>query len=130
MKKLLLLILICVLFTASFCSYVVYKLTHRRLFNNDISIHVKENSDRYQVNAYYDRARTGRVERYLDAQLHTGMFHNTRINANITLDDLTKLYVRSAPGRLLIRLDKDDNTTAAYWRIKQLGEGLKKQLAN
>jgi hypothetical protein len=47
----------------------------------------------------------------------------------MTLDDKTNLYVRTTPGKLYIRLNKQENDEEAYLRIKRLGEGIKQRLA-
>ena len=124
MKKLILLFVVGVLFTVCFFSYALHKIYWQK--DHNISVHVKETDDIYQLTASYDRNRTGRVQRYIDAQLHQPhVFANTRMNANVTLDDHTSFYIRTAPGRLFIKMDKNTNDREAYFRIKQLGEGLK-----
>jgi preprotein translocase subunit SecF len=96
---------------------------------NNISLHIKENADQYHVFARYDRRKTRDVQYYLDRTLGTDhMFRKSKINATITLDDHTRFYVKNSPGRLVIRLNRDENSEEAYWRMKELAEGLKKHI--
>jgi len=43
----------------------------------------------------------------------------------ITLDDKTTFYMKSYPGELKIKLNKQDNSYDSYTKIKDLCEGLK-----
>lgn len=52
-------------------------------------------------------------------------FVNTRTDAMITLDDKTTFYMKSNPGELKIKLNKQDNSYESYTEIKDLCEGLK-----
>ena len=127
MKKFILLFVVGVLFAVCCFSYVLRRVYWHQ--NHNISVHVKETDDIYQLTASYDRNKTGRIQRYIDAELHQPhVFANARMDANITLDDHTNFYIRTAPGRLFIKMDKNTNDRDAYFRIKQLGEGLKVKL--
>jgi len=128
MKKIFV-VLIFFVFFIGFCFVSVVRKMHWMSWHHDISVQVRETDNIYQVYASYNRDRTGRIERYIDAQLHTNhLFRNSRVNATITLDDKTSVYVRTAPGKVLIKLDKSMNDAVSYLRIKELGEGLKQQL--
>lgn len=99
--------------------------------DNNISLHIRENDDLYQVSARYDRHRTSEVQYYLDRTLGTDhMFRKSKINATITLDDHTRFYVKNSPGRLVIKLNRFENSEEAYWRMKELAEGLKKHIVS
>ena len=52
-------------------------------------------------------------------------FIHTTIDAEVTLDDGTQLYIKNKPGELEINFDKDKNSIASYHEVKALGEGLK-----
>ncbi len=52
-------------------------------------------------------------------------FINTRTNATVRLDDDTKFFLRKEPGHIRIKLNKDENSPAAYYRIKAMCEGMK-----
>jgi hypothetical protein len=97
--------------------------------DDNITLRIKENEDQYQVYARYSRHRAPDVQSYLDRTLGTDhMFRKTKIDATITLDDHTRFYVRNSPGKLVIRLNRDENSEQAYWRLKELAEGLKKHI--
>jgi hypothetical protein len=99
--------------------------------DNNISFHISDNDDMYQMFARYGRHRTSEVQSYLDRTLGTDhMFRKSKINATITLDDHTRFYVRNSPGRLVIKLNRDENSEEAYWRMKELTEGLKKHITS
>jgi len=50
---------------------------------------------------------------------------NSRADASITLDDKTTFYIRSKPGNLEIKLNKQENSAASYKKIKKMCEGIK-----
>ena len=124
-------LLAAILITFAIFAYVAHKVRVNFVDDNNISIRVKETEDTYQLNAYYRRNQTARLQRYMDAQLHTNhLFNHSRMDATVTLDDKTSFYIKTSPGRLLIKLDKNENDVASYIRIKQLGEAIKHQLAD
>lgn len=128
MKKLLLVFLGCIVFVMICFSYAFHKVFDFDN-NHNISIRVKENDETYSIYASYARSRSRRIQHYIDQELHTNhLFTNSRIDATMTLDDKTNLYVRTTPGKLYIRLNRQENDEAAYLRIKRLGEGIKQRL--
>jgi hypothetical protein len=128
MKKIFLVLVICTLLVVGFFSVVAYKWRVHNDHSGNISIKVKETDDIYQLYASYSRHKTRKIQKYLDAELNERLFRNTKIDATVTLPDETSFYVRSIPGRLLIRLNKEENSAASYNRIKRLGEGIKLKL--
>ena len=48
------------------------------------------------------------------------------INITPALDGHTTFYMKKYPGRIKIKLDKDENSYEAYHRIKAICEGIKK----
>ena len=108
--------------------YILYQWKANESLSGNVAIRVNESADSYQLYASYSRSKARHLQNYLDAKLHTNhMFHN-RIDANITLDDRTHIYVKNIPGRLLIRLNKDQNNAESYYKIKRLGEEIKARL--
>jgi hypothetical protein len=99
--------------------------------DHDISLQIKETDNSYMVYARYDRHRTSAVQHYLDRTLGTShMFRKSRVDATISVDDRMRFYVKNTPGRLVIRLNRNENSEEAYWRIKEVAEGLKKQIVS
>jgi len=96
-----------------------------------LSMKVHETASVYQFSASYNKERTADLQHYLDAKLHTNnFFRHRRINTTLTLDDATNVYVKTSPGRLLIKLKKKENDRNAYLRIKQLGKDIRQHLAD
>jgi hypothetical protein len=133
MKRFLTIFFLCLVIIAG-CSCIVFVQWvkhHGHFRDGDISFQVKESDDRYQVYASYDRDRTAQIQRYLDYKLHTkNLFRHSRIDADIVLEDNTKLYVKNTPGRLVIKFDRGDNSEEAYHIIKELTQGLKIQITS
>lgn len=106
-------------------AYVLYKMSSHH--NTNISISESDNS--YEFYASYTNNKTLQVHRFLDNKLKTKqVFNHGRVDAMITLSDNTNVYVKTTPGRLLIKLDKNDNSPEAYERIKRVGEDLRIKL--
>jgi hypothetical protein len=96
------------------------------------SITVKESDDFYQLSADYDPDKTGKVQGYLDdylTQRGDVSFKNAQIDATMTLNDKTVFYIKSMPGKLIIKFDKRRNSRNAYARFKKLGDELKDLLS-
>ena len=93
-----------------------------------ISLAVSESDHYYKIVAAYPEQNTASVERYMSQKLGKESdvsFVNMYIDAEITLNDGTKFYMKNAPGNMELQLDKTKNTYAAYQKIKAFGEGLK-----
>ncbi len=133
MRKFFRIFFICILVIGIIsCIAVVRWFRDHRFVTNghDISLQIKESDEKYQIYAYYNRSRTDEVQQYLDSKLRTHLFRKSRINATITLEDDTRLYVKKTPGRLVIKFNRDENSVEAYRRMKELAEGLKVQITN
>ena len=95
--------------------------------SNQINLTVSEDEEDYKVLAAYPEDNTQKVETYLNETIgdknHIS-FTNTTIDALLTLDDGTKMYVNNKPGKLQIKLNKRENSAASYREVKALGEGL------
>lgn len=99
--------------------------------NHGLEISVKENDDIYQFTAYYNAANTYRVQKYINKSIEpNGLFssENDRFDVNTKLADKTEFYVKESPGDLKITLNKRQNTTASYLRIKNMCNGIKELL--
>jgi hypothetical protein len=126
MKKIFLLLVLCLIGVAIFVNY-----TFERVFDNDhdISIKIREKENLYELRASYQKGQTRMIQKYMDQQMHTrDFFGNSRMDADITLDDKTKLHVKTKPGYLFIRMRTDENDSAAYINIKALEKGIKERL--
>jgi len=92
------------------------------------SFKVRENRMFYSMEASFDIDKTRKVQQFMNSELgerNSVSFINTRTDAMITLDDKTTFYMKSYPGELKIKLNKQDNSYDSYTKIKDLCEGLK-----
>lgn len=122
LKRIFLVLVVCMLVVTGFFAFFL----HRMIVHHNTSISIRESDDSYEFYASYTNNKTGQVQKYLDDKLNTNkMFRNGRIDAMITLTDNTNVYIKTTPGRLLIKLDKNENTFASYARIKRVGEELR-----
>ncbi|MEO8171861.1 MAG: hypothetical protein ABI581_02215 [Sediminibacterium sp.] len=128
MRKVLLVALLLFIGTVWFVSHV---FRWEWVMNGrDVSIRVKETGRIYEIKASYAKNKTYRIQRFINQELHTSnVFSNARMDGDITLDDRSNFYVKAYPGRLVIRMDRRENDPEAYYRIKSLGEKLKRKLA-
>jgi hypothetical protein len=96
--------------------------------DNKISFTVSDSKHYYKILMHYNRSQSKDVDRYITR--HFGRnnnisFINTVIDADLTLDDGTKFYMKKNPGYLSIKFNKDKNSQASLKEIKSLTEGLK-----
>ena len=99
---------------------------------NDVSISIKESEEEYQLSAYFDESKTRTVQNYIDEYTGTnGIFRsgNVEIDVTTTLEDNIRVYIKSRPGRLKIKFDKEGNSEASYEKVKDMCEGIKEILA-
>jgi hypothetical protein len=130
MKKIFLLLAICLVAAVAFVGYSFRKLFEHP--NHNISVRVSENERIYLFDASYNQYKTHRLQRLMDTELkQKNFFGHARIDAMVTLDDSEKthFYVKSYPGSLYIKLNKAENAPAATLRLKDLGEKIKRELA-
>ena len=125
MKKTYLLIAFCSLAASTIVSFPYLK----KKFNGDnINISVKESTDEYKFSADFNENQSMKVQQFMDDFLDQHTFTNAEIDADITLDDKTKFYVKAFPGELRIKLNKRKNSIESYRKIKKMGEGIKQIL--
>lgn len=101
-------------------------------YYHGVNITVNDDAGSYTLTARYDRAETGKVERYINSCIspdHMGSSDHDYIDAYTTLNDKTRFYINESPGFLKIKLDKNANPSYSYYRIRKMGEGVKDLLA-
>jgi hypothetical protein len=130
MRKVLLVLVLLFIGTVWFVSHVIRFRWDWTRNGRNTSIRVKENGRIYEIKASYAKNKTYRIQRFIDQELHTrDVFSNARMDGDITLDDRSSFYVQTYPGKLIIRMDRRENDPEAYYRLKSLGEKLKRKLA-
>ena len=104
-----------------------------RMFRNDISISVSETKHEFKLSASFPDKDSKEVHDYLKSRLNMTDLSDmsaVEIENYETPDYKMRFYIRSRNGSIKIILDKDENTLAAYHKLKKTSEGLKKLLAN
>ena len=96
--------------------------------HGNTNISYSEQDHYYSMKAWFDKNKTGKVERYMNDKIgdRSNMsFTNTRIDGQITLDDHTTFYLKKYSGFLEIKFNKEENSYESYQRIKAMCEGIK-----
>lgn len=93
---------------------------------HDEKISVTDSDDTYEFYAKYDKKKSQRVQDYINAKMAPGgKVTGDNVDITATLDDQTRFELEEYPGKVRIKLDKEDNTEASFRRIKAMCEGIK-----
>lgn len=93
----------------------------------DIKISVTESEDTYEFFAKYNKHETQRVQDFINARIGPGSsVTGDHVDITTTLDDNTRFQLEEYPGKVRIKLNKDDNSEASYVRVKKMCEGIKR----
>jgi hypothetical protein len=112
----------CYIALASLCSSCSW---HHK---GETSISVSETKNYFKMSTYYDKSKTREVQKCIDKYLGSNnnfSFVNAETDATITLDDKTKFYIKSFPGELTIKFDKEENSYQSYNEIKEMCSAIK-----
>ena len=124
-KRIFLVLLVGAFLTAGFFMIILYKIVS----SHDTSISIKESANSYRFYASYTKNKSRLVQKYLDEALQTHTeLRRSSMGAYVTLTDNTSFYIRTTPGRLLIKLDKNENSPASCERVKKIFEQVKIKL--
>jgi len=110
------------------CLSIFVMWTKHAINDHDISITVKEDDDSYKFSASFDAMNTSEVWRYINKCISPnalGKSEKDYFDATASLQDKTTFYIKEAPGKLKIELNKRQNSTASYLHIKKICEGVK-----
>lgn len=101
--------------------------------NHDVSISINDDEDIYQLSARFDDSKTKAVLHFIDKYAGSNEIFksggNVEIDATTTLEDNIRIYIRSYPGRLKIKFNKEENSEESYEHVKDMCEGIKELLA-
>ena len=101
--------------------------------SHDVSVSINDDEDIYLFSARFDDSKTVAVERYIKQCTEDGHIFkyggHGDMDATLTLDDNTRVYIRSREGRLKIKFNKEENSEESYERVKDMCEGIKELLA-
>ncbi|MBN9298834.1 MAG: hypothetical protein J0I41_17680 [Filimonas sp.] len=123
MKRLL--VACCIILAVGFLSCVRYR-------GNNVSIEMQETDNTFTFHGLYNKKKTRKVQQYMDDQIGNNnnlSFVNTTMDATITLDDRTTMYVKLKQGELGIKMDRSKNSYASYVRVREMCEGLKQVMS-
>jgi hypothetical protein len=101
--------------------------------HHDLSIHVSDDEDEFEMDADYRRNQSHKVQVYLNNHLLSNSnvsIRNGFADDEVTLDDKTTFYINSNPGELSIRINKNENSEESCERVRQICEELKEILAD
>jgi hypothetical protein len=121
-------------FLATFClislsAFIIYtKFNANNINRNGTSISISEDDNSYQLEAVYNVGNTGRVERYINRCISPnslGKSENDYFDVTTSLTDGTVFCVKESPGKLKVEFNKRKNSTASYYRIKKMCDGVK-----
>ena len=100
--------------------------------HHDISVHINDDEDVYRMRANFDEDQTREVQRIINAHLqqhHSLSLIHGYTDEEITLADGTNFYIKSAPGRLKINIDKTENPEEGCENVKEMCDEISNVLA-
>jgi len=124
MKKIFLFVILCLLVFTGFVTYIMYKIE----YSNNISINVSDSEDTYRITARYSPRQSARIQRFLCDELHSQVFKERRAINYLVLGERNRVYIKTSPGRVYLKIDKDENDEASYNKMKEITEGIKHRL--
>lgn len=94
--------------------------------NGDMSISVTDSDDEYEFVAKYDKAKTQRVQDFINVKMAPATsVKGDHIDITTKLNDNTEFELEEYEGKVRIKLDKGANSEASYHRVKAMCEGVK-----
>lgn len=95
--------------------------------SKDVKISVTDSDDTYEFFAKFDRKKSRPIQDYINAKIApSSIYTDDDVEITTTLDDKTQFELEESPGKVRIKLDKEDNSVASYHRVKNMCEGIKK----
>jgi hypothetical protein len=101
--------------------------------DDDVSIHVREDDDDFRMRARFDEGLSNKVEAIINAHLkdhHSHALMSRFTDREMILEDGSRFYVKAGPGRLRIRIDKDENSDESCESLREMCEEIKAALAD
>jgi len=97
------------------------------------SVTVDDSKTYYEMVAEYNLSDDAKVRSYMNDELgdrNNFSFKNVNSDATMTLNDKTTFYMKSAPGKLTLKMDKRKNTDEIYDRFKKMCQGIRLIIEN
>ncbi|WP_138476828.1 hypothetical protein [Dyadobacter bucti] len=116
------------LFKTKICLFLILGLFLSCSSGEDLKISVTDSDDTFEFFAKFNERKTRQIKRFVHTQIApAGSVTGDYVHIEeLILDDHTKIELEESPGKILIRLDKEQNSEASYHRIKSMCEKLKK----
>lgn len=111
-----------------FATLVSFPFLKKEMNGDNIKVSVNETKEEYRFEAHFNKDKSDAVSEYMDEYLDQKIFENAEVDAELTLDDRTKIYAKTYAGEVEIRLNKQRNSRESYEKIKKMGEGIKRIL--
>ncbi|GAB3998959.1 hypothetical protein GCM10028807_47850 [Spirosoma daeguense] len=98
---------------------------------HNLKIAVTDSDDTYEFYAKYDEKKSQHVQDFINEKMApSGNVKGDNIDITTTLDDDTRFELEEYPGKVRIKLDKEDNSEASYQRVKAMCEGVKRVIGD
>lgn len=115
-----------VLFIALSFSVTAFLSSCFSYHSNNVSVKINDDEEQYTLSATYQERKTTAVQNYINEYAGgENIISRGRADATVTLDDDTEFYIRSKKGKLKIKFDKEENSAAAYEKVKAMCQGIK-----
>ena len=108
---------VCSLFILSLC------LSCGRTHHNNISLTVSESEHYFTILAHYNEDQQHAVDKCMNRHFGNASnmsFINTRIKANISMDNGTIFYIEKKPGFLNVKFNKEKNSALVLLKGSQI----------
>lgn len=112
---------------------IVLNACFHRHHPDGISVRINDDHDEYRLRAHFDDDLTDEVNRIINTHLkrhHSSALVYRDTDGEIQLDNGTVIYVKSRPGRLKIKIDKDGNPEEGYEPLIDMCDEIKEALEN
>ena len=96
--------------------------------NKDLKVSVKDSDEEFVFTARYDRKKTVEVQQYVNKSLKPNRIfsdHEEDAVKDVKLANGSTFHVESTPGDLLVTFNKQDNSDAAYYEMRELCKGIR-----
>jgi len=94
--------------------------------SSETKVSITDSDDTYEFYAKFDKSKTRQIQDFINKKIAPSSLITDRdLDVTTTLDDKTQFEIKQSPGKVHIKLDKEDNTVASYIRIKKICNGIR-----
>jgi hypothetical protein len=116
---------------SAICLIAAIVFINARMFRNDIKIGVSEDNDELTLSATFPDSDSEMVQDYIKSELRMtdlSDLHAVEIKHYETPNRKMRFYIKSKDGYIKIVLKRDENSSAAYYKLKRTSKGLEEVL--